>query len=440
MMDGVRAERPAVRREDTAYFFGIRGISALVIMIFHCDLMVWFLPHRSIPALYGALTSWLRYGDFRVVPFFVISGYLLTLPATKARDWPLGRGLGGFFKRRFTRVVFPYYFALAFSLVLFVVWREFIGDPAHLKALAIGTLAHLALVHNLNAKTALYINDTLWTVGLEVQCYILMALVFLPLMRRSGAFAPIVVVVAAVVVGFGTRALFGETVNDTRPWFVPIFALGMAAAALKNQAFPVFARIERAVPWGTLWIVFALLGIGLTISEGGDPPYWRCWPSVMALGVAFASFVVYLRGARSGAPARLALPLVKLLETRPLAFLGRFSYSIYLTHFPIYRLLLALVAARTDSVWIQGGLGLFVFTPVCLVAAYAFHLRFERPFASAGAASNVRPARPADPPRARTPGPAVAGDVPSRTAGAAVAVDGALLSGMGRPKGLPPGV
>jgi peptidoglycan/LPS O-acetylase OafA/YrhL len=241
MMDGVRAERPSVRREDTAYFFGIRGISALVIMIFHCDMMVWYLPHRSVPAIYEALTSWLRYGDFRVVPFFVISGYLLTLPATKARDWPLGRGLGGFFKRRFTRVVFPYYFALAFSLVLFIAWRDYIGDPAHIKG-----------------------------------------------------------------------------------------------------------------------------------------------------------------------------------------------------HFPIYRLLLALVAARTDSVWIQGGLGLFVFTPICLAAAYAFHIRFERPFASAGAATfavDVGPAtpveigvaQPPDPPRARTPGPAVAGD-------------GGVLSRAGLSKGLPPGV
>ena len=74
---------------------------------------------------------------------------------------------------------------------------------------------------------------------------------------------------------------------------------------------------------------------------------------------------------------------MKLLETKPLGFVGRFSYSIYLTHFPIYRLLLAIVASRTDNVWIEGGLGLFVFTPLCLVAAYAFHVRYERPFQKA---------------------------------------------------------
>jgi peptidoglycan/LPS O-acetylase OafA/YrhL len=121
---------------------------------------------------------------------------------------------------------------------------------------------------------------------------------------------------------------------------------------------------------------------------------------------------------------------VKLLETKQLSVLGRFSYSIYLTHFPIYRLLLALVAARTDSVWIQGGLGLFVFTPVCLVAAYAFHIRFERPFASAGAAKtalDIGAAKLSDLTRARTHGPAIAGE-------------GGVLSGSGLPKGLPPGV
>jgi peptidoglycan/LPS O-acetylase OafA/YrhL len=121
---------------------------------------------------------------------------------------------------------------------------------------------------------------------------------------------------------------------------------------------------------------------------------------------------------------------VKLLETKQLSFFGRFSYSIYLTHFPIYRLLLALVAARTDSVWIQGGLGLFVFTPVCLAVAYAFHVRFERPFASAGAAKpsvEIGAARPPDAPRARTHGPNAEGE-------------SAALSRRMLPKGLPPSV
>jgi peptidoglycan/LPS O-acetylase OafA/YrhL len=130
---------------------------------------------------------------------------------------------------------------------------------------------------------------------------------------------------------------------------------------------------------------------------------------------------------------------VKLLETKQLSFLGRFSYSIYLTHFPIYRLLLALVAARTDSVWIQGGLGLFVFTPICLVAAYAFHVRFERPFASAGAAKppvEIGAAKPPDAPRARTPGPTFAGG----DCGVGLGGDGLALSGAVVPKGLPPGV
>jgi len=367
-------------REDTAYFYGIRGITAILIMTFHCDLIVWFMPHRAIPPLYGALTSWLRYGDFRVVAFFIISGYLLMLPATKSAAWPLSRGLAGFFKRRIQRVVYPYYFALAFSLVLFVVWRWYLGIPEHAGPLALGLLAHLALVHNFHPKTVNYINDVLWTVALECQCYVLMALVFLPVMRRTGAWAPVSCVAAAAALGFGARAVFCDALDATRPWFVVIFALGMAAAALRNRAFPAFARIERAVPWGTVWLASFASALVLTISEGPDPPYWRCWPSVMLFGVAFASLVIYLRGARTGAPARLAAPLVRLLETSALAFLGRFSFSIYLTHFPIYRLLLAVVGRYTDSVWIEGALGLFVFTPLCLVVAYAFHVRFERPF------------------------------------------------------------
>ena len=368
------------RREDTTYFYGIRGVSAILIMTFHCDLMIWFLPHRFVPPLYDALTSWLRYGDFRIVPFFIISGYLLTLPATRGANWPLSRGLLGFFRRRVERVVFPYYFALAFSLVLFVIWRWYVGMPAHTGPLLLGLLAHIALVHNLHPKTVLYINDVLWTVALECQCYVLMALVFFPLMRRTGAWAPVAVVAAAAVIGFGARAVFGDGLDTTRPWFIVVFALGMAAASLENRAFPVFARIERAVPWGTVWLLASIAGIALTWAEGPDPPYWRCWPSVMVLGLAFAALVIYLRGERRGLPARLANPLVRFLETPALGLLGRFSFSVYLTHFPVYRLLLALVAGRTDSAWVEGALGYFLFTPICLAVAYAFHVWFERPF------------------------------------------------------------
>jgi peptidoglycan/LPS O-acetylase OafA/YrhL len=370
--------RPSAR-EDTAYFFGVRGVTAISIMTFHCDLMVHYLPHHVGSRLYDALTTWLRYGDFRVVPFFIMSGYLLTLPTTRAGSWPLSRGLAGFFKRRVERVVYPYYWALGVSLTFFVAWRIYVGFPLHILPLAGGLLAHVLLVHNLHPLTTFYINDTLWSVALEFQCYVLMALLFFPAMRRTGIWAPLIVIVLSLAFGFGQRTFFHDFFDTTRPWYIVLFAFGMAAAALRNRAFPIFGRIERAVPWGVLWVALTVAGAALTISEGPDPPYFKCWPSVLVLGLAFSSFIIYLRGPKRGFASHFAKPVVALLELPALGFLGRFSYSVYLTHFPIYRLLLAVVARYTDSLWIQGGLGLFVFTPVCLAIAYAFHVKFERP-------------------------------------------------------------
>jgi peptidoglycan/LPS O-acetylase OafA/YrhL len=198
-------------------------------------------------------------------------------------------------------------------------------------------------------------------------------------MRRTGIWAPLIVIVLSLAFGFGQRTFFHDFFDTTRPWYIVLFAFGMAAAALRNRAFPIFGRIERAVPWGVLWVALTVAGAALTISEGPDPPYFKCWPSVLVLGLAFSSFIIYLRGPKRGFASHFAKPVVALLELPALGFLGRFSYSVYLTHFPIYRLLLAVVARYTDSLWIQGGLGLFVFTPVCLAIAYAFHVKFERP-------------------------------------------------------------
>lgn len=242
----VRAQAPAAPRGEILYLFGIRGISSLFVMIFHLNYIVLAARHgHTGEALYHRLTDWLRYGDFRVSAFFVISGYLLMMPPAKTAAWILPRGVRGFLARRVERLVIPYYVALALSLVLFIAWTELIGVHQSVRALVIGTLAHVFMVHNLDPRTSLYINDTLWNVALEFQCYVIFAFALLPLLRRFGPWTQLGF---ATVIGLGPHFLFNGYLDWTRPWFLILYAMGVAVCAIGNPEHPEFRVIERRVP------------------------------------------------------------------------------------------------------------------------------------------------------------------------------------------------
>jgi peptidoglycan/LPS O-acetylase OafA/YrhL len=371
--------RPA--RPEIGYLYGIRGISALYIMMFHLNYMMLGAYHGVPDPWYHRLTDWMRYGDFRVSAFFVISGYLLMMPATRDAAWTLPAGIRGFLARRAQRLLAPYYVALGISLVLFLIWTRLVNMPQSPKALTFGTLAHVFMVHNLDRRTFLYINDTLWNVALEFQCYVLFAFVLLWLLRRFGPWAQ---VGAVLVLGLAPHFLFHGFLDCTRPWFIVLYALGVAVCALDNRAHPHLQAFERRIPWGLLFLIAVPVTIVAIAASGMDTSYGDGWLQNLLLGVGVAALLVYTRRGFPGRPASVVRPVVRFLEHPRLTFFGRFSYSIYLIHFPILRLLIAVAAALSAPVWLAAALGALVFAPATVALAYLFHLKVERPFLERG--------------------------------------------------------
>jgi len=367
----------ATQARKIPYMFGIRGISAIYVTLFHLNNMIVQANPAGIPALYHRLTDWIRYGDFRVAAFFVMSGYLLTVPIARSAQWKLPAGERGFLRRRAERLLGPYYVALALSVLLFLIWSAVAQVPVHLKAFSIGLAAHVLLIHNLDPRTMLYISDPLWNVALEFQCYVLFALVLLPAMRRFGVWRPLV---AVSVLSLAPHFLFHGWLDWVRPWFVILYALGVATCALANPAFPELQRQEDRIPWGTIWFAATLATPVAVWASGIDAPYGAGWLQNLLLGLAVSAFFLYVRRGTPGPFAKPAKVAVRALEFRPLCALGAFSYSVYLVHFPILRLLVALTGLYTHSTWILAGLSFFVFVPLTVWIAYGFHVLVERRF------------------------------------------------------------
>jgi peptidoglycan/LPS O-acetylase OafA/YrhL len=388
------------RPGNIPFLFGIRGILALYVMAFHLNYMVLGVGGLHVPALYHRLTDWIRYGDFRVAAFFVISGYLLMLPTTRTAAWVLPRGVKGFLQRRARRLLIPYYVAFALSVVLFVAWAVVVGQPVGLKMLAVATITHALLSHNLHPHTMLLVNDTLWNVALEFQCYLLFAFVLLPSVRRWGPWPQLFVVTAFAL---APHFLLHGFLDWVRPWFVVLYAMGVSTAALANRAYPKLTAFESKVPWGVLWVVAAAATPFAVWASGIDTSYGDGWLANVLLGIAVSSFLVYARLGTPGALGAAARATIRFLQFAPLRKLGRFSYSIYLIHFPILRLLIGATARFTSNFWLEAGLAFLVWAPLAIGLAYLFHLRFERPFQDAPAKQPAAPTNGARPATANEP-------------------------------------
>jgi peptidoglycan/LPS O-acetylase OafA/YrhL len=373
-----------------AYLDGLRGLAALYVVLVHC----WepSLIEASQPALlWVPMTKFMRYGIFAVVIFVVLSGYCLMLPVVRSKTQYFSGGLLGFFKRRIRRVLPPYYAALIFSMIVglsLVLLQEtslLAWDAARLNNLK-GLFSSVFSFHDVFIYFLLLqnfdlhlnqINGPMWTVAVEFQIYIIFALLLIPIWRRFGI---VFTVTTAFLLGLILNYSMGELTQTTYPWFLGLFAIGMAAAEINFSQNPSLIKIKNGLPWFPLGSIFVVLAFLTEWLRFGAIPGLELWIVHSFLALGTASFIIYCTNfVVQGKP----LPRVfSILESRWVLAVGVISYSLYLTHAPIvflvYQVLLSLNLSPTAiaAKWI------LIALPLSLLVANLFHRIFERPFMS----------------------------------------------------------
>lgn len=350
--EGVRAEAGSIDAMD-----GLRGISVAWIVLFHYAVLDAAVPDAVARFLNHApgIAQFVAQGPWAVDLFFLMSGFLLTLPwLVRARDARPPPDMRRFYERRIARIVPAYYvqLALLFALVMpllhgLTYWR------ADLYVYAANALAHALFVHNLSPLTSasLGVNGALWTLAIEAQFYLLLpwlAPLFVRAPWRSLALAAAVSAAWAAGARHGFDALVRWHIEIGRHWgwdeeairrllaiqfpaYVAHFALGamLARAWLARDAMP-------------RWLAPAILGgslAWLAAAAAGARPFgdFTWMGSVAAIGGVMLAAAV-----STGAFTRA------VLSRGPVAFMGRISYSAYLWHLPLLLLLQAsgVVTAR----------------------------------------------------------------------------------------------
>lgn len=359
-----------------AYLDGLRALAAGYVVMFHA------VPGFSAQNLTGPwrlLRRAFAFGHEAVAIFIVLSGYCLMLPIVRKRPEQHTVAFGRFMRRRALRILPPYFAALAGSLGVLAAVAALrkpsgtIWDDS-LPGLDLAAVAsHVLVVHNWSPALAYQINGPLWSVASEWQIYFFFPLLLLPVWRRLGMLGCLVV---AGLLGYAPLLFARGPAMTAIPWYLLLFTLGMAAAAVGFSSGELPRNLRRTVPWG---IACAALWGGCFVFSMAAASVWFAHKPLadLLVGLATFSLLVYLTERARGTSRGRLLPL---LESRPLVALGHFSYSLYLTHLPV---LAGCFFALQGLGWSGGAqaLALLVVGSVAsLVVAYAFHVAIERRF------------------------------------------------------------
>jgi peptidoglycan/LPS O-acetylase OafA/YrhL len=367
---------PIVMRDPgkLAFLEGLRALTALYVLCFHAA-TVAPRDHLSWPCRW--VLHVFLYGHYAVGVFIVVSGYCLMLPVAASPTLQLRGGLGRFAYRRAKRILPPYYAAFFISIPVSL----FDKHAKHLALSMTSIVAHLGLFHNLSPYWAGDINPVMWTIATEWQIYFIFALVLLPLRRTVGMTWTVII---AIVMGLAPYlAGYMHQLWSAAYWYLALFAFGMAAAQMR---FLSGQRVGmRPTPKTLLISCSSLFIIGVVVLQ--FYPFNGIEIIIVdhILGVATALLIAFCASAE-GSRSRIN----KILSSNVLTTLGLFSYSLYLTHFPILATLDWFFKHLRPSDDLAFAFQFIVVVPVCVAGAYVFYRLFERPFLSTDRRGNVQ--------------------------------------------------
>lgn len=308
---------------------GLRALAVLLVMLYHS----WTFVPGYVNAGQSAGASPLFYGKTGVQLFFVLSGFLLSLPYAQ---WIFGlRSRPStllFYKRRALRVGPAYWVSLALLGLTLPFTFASLRD----------VLFHAAFLSNVSWQTTFTINGVYWTMAIEVQFYVLLPLIAAAMrglsVRTRPAIATAVIVGTLIAVSVLSAELgmihslsnipvVGSALLNysAMPYWLAVFGFGIACSVfyvfvtriavldvrMKNQ----LRRLASLAGAGGIVVALALAVI----------PALHTIPLLdLAFGVAYVSV---LFGVLLGGKA-----LNYVFASRPMRFLGLISYSFYIWH------------------------------------------------------------------------------------------------------------
>ncbi|SHN24148.1 acyltransferase family protein [Mucilaginibacter sp. OK098] len=336
---------------------GIRALAALLVISTH-----W--PNNSLS---------LKFGWIGVNIFFVLSGFLITRILVNEKQRAFKQYLSNFFYKRALRI-FPIYYLFIFSTTI-IILLIYCFIPAlskdgsliaGLNAIKYDLPFYLTYTYNIKLNLAPlfhfgdYSNDFfghLWSLAIEEQFYIIFPFLVYFLDSKQLKKLVIAIIIICPLIRLWA-ALIGTHLVSNKYWLGELLYTNTfcQADALAAGALLALYPIKIKFPYRTFFVVMLIfLVTGLTClyflrqagyflvdgkSLGYDfPAFWFTETT--------SHFLINIRGFYQYslvnllaffliAPAVIKKPLFPaVLQSKPISYLGKISYGVYLFHYPI---------------------------------------------------------------------------------------------------------
>jgi peptidoglycan/LPS O-acetylase OafA/YrhL len=347
-----------------------RGVAAMAVVLSH----ILGTTPAFIDPVSGSVAWWLSYtpisllwnGKEAVIVFFVLSGFVLSRPFLSGTS-PSWRA---YYPRRLIRLYLPLWGALLFTVVMtgLVSRHGMVGS-------SLWTNGHVNRTGGYIGQDALlpHIGDTvdgpLWSLRWEVlfslalPLYVVVARSF-----RTSRLTRALVVIGVLALGIVDIKTHSIGLSDTI-LYLPMFGVGVLMAAYETPLL----RAGRFVVDRSKWLLAGVAAVAVVLADSSVEVYTlrSHYPGAMmtlchGAGVVGAAMLIWLvlSWAR----------LEHVLDRRSTQWVGKRSFSLYLTHEPVLVALALLLGGHPDV-----GVMLAVGIPAALLVAAGFYVGVERP-------------------------------------------------------------
>ena len=305
----------------------LRGLSCLGVLLYHVRVDLWIGWWRitSYPQEYSSFAkamAWLSiptpFMGYAVVLFFLISGFCIHYPNSSGNARPSWKT---YFLRRFWRI-YPAYFAAVvltsgISYICLTFWGDKTWDVSKIFQVVI-------LMQNYPPENGQFLsNPSLWTIPLEIEFYLLYPVAFLFFASKRNSFLMLIALgMSALSILLSYQGY--KWLSFTALFLWPSWLIGAWIAQLFRDQKLGKVRLAYLLPLTGLTLGIALMSRYYNWASETQYATWTTFYSLFFIFcLSHAGFINRMIGNR----------LVKVVS-----WIGKISFSLYLIHFPLFKL------------------------------------------------------------------------------------------------------
>ncbi len=298
-------------------------------------------------------------GTVGVDIFFALSGWLITSLLITENENTKSINVPAFYVRRFFRIIPLYVLTVILYGMAAVAMQRLHGDETDLQNYVYALPWLLTFNSEYRSTDAGNIFGQAWTLGVEEKFYLIWPLFMLAYLKGHRIALILLIPVLLFLVGLNDE--FGLL----RGYLGLMFGTALAVACRTKM---VSAFLENpTTTYGALIVIVVAYGL----SRLSPHPFH--WNILISFSSAF-----FIGGLWMNRQTRVG----KILSIRPLAYAGKLTYAIYLTHVLVIN---AVAIALNRFVTEPSFTLIFVVSYVaCIALGTALHFSFERPLIDMG--------------------------------------------------------